>query len=150
VIGCAARPSAAKVSVERTRNKLVSIVRNQKRIYPEIVNANMGDPDALTEFIERCQERYWAEKYMLFLWGHGTGVGMFDYELTESKSNIKHLSKFKDTQKKQKPPEFTEDGVEINEVIETQVINTQDRHPTTLIYLNVSKHKDLKKYLPGC
>lgn len=39
--------------------------------------ASMGERRTLSSFIEWCQTKYEAEKYVLFLWGHGSGSSMF-------------------------------------------------------------------------
>lgn len=44
----------------------------------------MGTSEALSDFINWCKDRCKAENYLLFLWGHGTGSGMFHKELKKS------------------------------------------------------------------
>jgi hypothetical protein len=119
----------------------------RKRAQLDIVNANMGDPHTITDFVGFCQEGWPAKKYMLFLWGHGTGVGMFNYELKEAQSNIKHLKKFSDAVINQRPPKF--DDVWEDTIMEEQIIHTKEKHPTNLYYFNVSKHGEVKQYLPN-
>src|SRR4030095_10927222 len=117
-----------------------------KRAQLDIINANMGDPHTLTDFIGFCREGWPAKKYILFLWGHGTGVGMFNYELKEAQSNINHLKKFTDAVLNQRPPKF--DDVWEDTIMERQIIHTKEKHPTELYYFNVSKHREVKQYLP--
>ena len=117
-----------------------------KRLRKEIVNVNMGDVRTLDEFIMYCREEFWAKKHMLFLWGHGTGVGMYNYELKESNRNIRHLRKFANAVRDQPIPIYDiawDDGT-----IEEQIINTKDPRPTHIFHLNISRHPDLKQNLP--
>jgi hypothetical protein len=46
-------------------------------------NREMGSEEILAAFINWCKELYPAKNYMLLLWGHGTGSGMFEYEAEE-------------------------------------------------------------------
>ncbi|HEX3081616.1 MAG TPA: clostripain-related cysteine peptidase [Puia sp.] len=116
-----------------------------KRLTLDIVNVNMGDEHTLSDFIGRCKEGFPAKKYMLFLWGHGTGVGMYNYELKEAQSNVRHLNRFITAVTNQ--PEPINDEWD-DRIMEKQVIHTKVKHPTVIFYFNVSKHNDLKQYLP--
>ena len=49
----------------------------------------MGSSEALFDFIKWCRGKAPAEKYMLFLWGHGTGSSMFSRNLEDSYSEMK-------------------------------------------------------------
>lgn len=49
----------------------------------------MGSSKALFKFIEWCRKTAPAEKYMLFLWGHGTGSSMFSRNLEDSYTEMK-------------------------------------------------------------
>lgn len=49
---------------------------------------SMGSAEALTEFINWSQTSSDAEKYLLFLWGHGTGSSMFSRQLVSSYTDI--------------------------------------------------------------
>ena len=49
----------------------------------------MGSSEALFSFIKWCKEKAPAEKYMLFLWGHGTGSSMFSRNLEASYAEMK-------------------------------------------------------------
>jgi hypothetical protein len=59
-------------------------------------DVSMGDSETLTGFIKYCKVKHPAEKYMLLLWGHGTGSGMFQPEIEEM--NDKILEKYPDFQ----------------------------------------------------
>jgi hypothetical protein len=48
----------------------------------------MGDSAALTDFINWGKDECKADNYCLFLWGHGTGSGMYYLELEKSFHNI--------------------------------------------------------------
>src|SRR5689334_9493755 len=64
------------------------------RISFDVLNANMGDPAILTDFMLRCKDRYRAEKHLLLLWGHGTGSSMYEFRQKESVGNIRYLKKW--------------------------------------------------------
>ncbi len=49
----------------------------------------MGDADTMRDFIDWCKRRCPAERYLLLLWGHGTGSGMFDRDIEQTLRNLK-------------------------------------------------------------
>ncbi len=52
-------------------------------------DVSMGDGGTLSKFIAWSKENFPAEKYVLLLWGHGTGSGMFQADLEEAVSEVK-------------------------------------------------------------
>ena len=116
------------------------------RVTLDIINANMGDGHTLSDFIGRCREFAPAKKYMLFLWGHGTGPGMLAYDFKEDESNIKYMKRFTDAVIKQPDPI---DDVWDDNIIERQILHKNSKHPTNVFWFNVSRHPKLKKYLPN-
>ena len=66
-------------------------------------NVKMGDTEALTGFITWCKTNYPAKKYLLLLWGHGTGSGLFQAEIEEVNDQLKEIAGFelKDIQTKE-------------------------------------------------
>lgn len=51
-------------------------------------NVSMGTEASLTEFIKWCKKNYKAEKYLLLLWGHGTGSGLFAVEIEDAHTEL--------------------------------------------------------------
>lgn len=49
----------------------------------ELRNADMGTSQALEEFLVYCKNESPSDNSMLFLWGHGTGSGMFNEKINE-------------------------------------------------------------------
>ncbi len=49
----------------------------------------MGDSDTMRDFIDWCKRFCPARKYLLLLWGHGTGSGMFDRDIEQTFRNLK-------------------------------------------------------------
>ena len=52
-------------------------------------NVPMGDSDTMRDFIDWCKRRCPAERYLLLLWGHGTGSGMFERDIEQTFRNLK-------------------------------------------------------------
>jgi hypothetical protein len=50
---------------------------------------SMGNSNTLTRFINWCKKKYPAEKYLLLLWGHGTGSGLFSADLQATYNELK-------------------------------------------------------------
>ncbi len=59
--------------------------------HPEIElssDVRMGNEPALTDYIKWCKRKYEAERYLLLLWGHGTGSGLFATEISQAYSEM--------------------------------------------------------------
>ena len=66
-------------------------IQPQFMLHPERFKSKtilMGNPSELSRFIKWCKTNYKAEKYMLLLWGHGTGSGLFSNELQNAHARL--------------------------------------------------------------
>jgi hypothetical protein len=66
-------------------------VQSQFMLKPERYKAKnilMGSSNELANFIKWCKRKYKAERYMLLLWGHGTGSGMFSAEIQDAYTRL--------------------------------------------------------------
>jgi hypothetical protein len=66
---------------------------------PLSVETNTGSPEALTDFIQWGMQEYPAEKYIVIIWGHGTGINDEDiyYSNRMLRRNTKRHGLFRPT-----------------------------------------------------
>ncbi|ATL46416.1 hypothetical protein COR50_04070 [Chitinophaga caeni] len=54
----------------------------------DLGNVDMGEAETMAEYLYWAKNEYPAEKYMLVLWSHGMGVGVFEGELEPEEDEI--------------------------------------------------------------
>ena len=92
-------------------------------------NVSMGTEASLTEFIKWCKKNHKAEKYLLLLWGHGTGSGLFAAEIEDVHTELLN-----------KRPDFTLTDPSTDRIVSIQEL----LEPSSTYFNNPSKEASLR------
>ncbi len=116
------------------RFELKSSFLRKGRVPPDVVYTNlytnMGDPNALSDFIVWCKNKYKkANHYMLLLWGHGAQYGMFTGEIDKKKRKLHELippKNFSMTLKGENEKLFVNQLKRVNNTVAKQLRDAQE------------------------